>query len=245
MSQTLDNVLSPVATNATMPASATANTTTALTITSVSGTQINLSFNTNNANQPNTFGNQVYIWQAGNEIPWTSPALKSQAITVNSPSGDLSFDGLDVTNLSYIVGYAVGPAVTSGGLWTQYPNVVASAWVPPAGGDSQYQYFTPSIDTHTIGATSLSADFAFLSGFNPQAAGAWAGIWVGTSPSYYNPPKWVTPISGSNNTGIVSFNNIQIQRGTSYTLGLYPTGFSPQQANLGLSRLAATHTFTN
>lgn len=229
----------------TLAASATASTTTTVTITNVTGTQINLSYSSNNGNQPSTFGNQVYIWQAGNEVPWTTPALKSQAVPSNSPSGDLSFDGLDVTNLSYIIGYAVGPAVTTGGLWTQYPNVVASAWVPPAGGGGQYEYFTPSINTSYIGSTSLSANFSFLSGFNPQAAGAWAGIWVGTSPSYYNPPKWFGQITGSNNTGVVSFNNIQIQRGTSYTLGLYPTGYASQQSSLGLTRLAATYTFTS
>lgn len=233
------------AANAEMPVSKTSTQTTTLTIPTggVSANQINFLFSTPNGNQPNTNGDQIYIWQSGNQVPWAMPAMNSQAVTVNTPSGDGSFTGLNVTDLPYIIGFAVGPTQASGG-WTQYPNVVATAWVPPIGG-GDCEYFAPSISTAYVGATSLTANFSFLSGFNPASAGAWAGIWEGTAASYYNAPKWSSAITTTSNQSIVSFNNISINRGTSYTIGLYPTGYSTTPSSLALSRLCALVTFTN
>jgi hypothetical protein len=227
------------------PLSTTSTQTTTITIPpgGVSANQINFLFSTPNGNQPNASGDQIYIWQSGNQVPWATAALNSQPVTVNTPQGDGSFTGLNVTNLPYIIGFAVGPTQTIAG-WTQYPNVVATAWVPPIG-DDNYQYFTPSIKTAYVGTTSLTASYDFLSGFNPQAAGAWVGLWEGTAASYYSPPKWFSAINSTNNTGIASFNNILITRGTNYTLGLFPTGVNVTPANLILSRQCATFTFSS
>lgn len=223
---------------------ATGNSTITVDITGVDGTSLNLSYTTMNGNQPNSFGNQVYLWQGGPDIPWNSPALESQAVTTNTTDGDMVFDGLDLTNMSYVVGYAVGPAISGTGKWTKYPNVVASVFLPAAG-EEGVEPFSPSLVKKHIGTSSMSLAFKFLSGFNPQAAGAWAGVWVGSSPSYYNPHKWFSMISGSNSSGIVPFNNIQILRGTTYTVGLYPTGYATDPSNLNLHTLATTFTFTN
>jgi hypothetical protein len=216
--------------------------------TSVTATQISLKFDTPNGNQPNDFGNEVWIWQSGNQVPWTSEG-KAQSVKVNTPSGDLSFTGLNVTTLSYIIGYAVGP---KGDKDWPYPNVVASVYVPALGsGDvatddatQQGDVFSPSVDKVTFGATSLVVKYDMLSGYNPSKSGAYVGVWEGTAASYSQKPKWYEPVSSKNSSGTVSFNNIQILRGTSYTMGLFATGYDSDPSKLKQTALAATSTFS-
>jgi len=214
-----------------------------LTITSVTASQISLTYRSPNGNQPSKFGNALYIWQSGDQIPWQTAALSSQAMTTSSSDGSASFSSLDVTNNSYIIGYAVGP-IDSTITWSTYSNVVASAFVPAIGGGQQ-EYQSSSLVITDIGATSLVATFGFLDGYDPQDSGAWAGVWQGQSVSYNNPPKWFAPISGTNSTGTVSFNNVVITRGTTYTVGLYSAGYKSTPAQLKLQPLACAITFTN
>jgi len=216
--------------------------------TNISAKQISVAFDTPNGNQPNTFGNSLWIWQSGNQVPWSS-AGKSQPIGNNSPSGDASFVDLDVTTLSYLIGYAVGP---KGDQNWMYPNVVASVYIPALGtaeaqgneAQQQGDVFSPSVAMQTFGATSLVTKFDMLAGFNPEKALSYVGVWEGQTVSYSQPPKWYAPLTGSNSSGTVSFNNIQILRGTTYAIGLFASGYDASQANLKQSALAATSTFT-
>jgi hypothetical protein len=216
-----------------------------VTVTGASATQISLTYHSPNGNQPNKFGNSLYIWQSGDQIPWQTDALSTQALTTNSPDGDASFQDLDVTNNSYIIGYAVGP-IDSAIKWSKYANVVASAFVPAIGGDAQAGPESSSIVIQKIGATSLVAAFGFLDGYDPQGSGAWAGIWQGSAVSYFTPPKWSAQISGSTSNGTVSFNNISITRGSSYTVGLYATGYNKTDPSKSkFTPLACAVSFTN
>ena len=213
----------------------------------VTANQISLTFDTPNGNQPNDFGNEVWIWQSGNQIPWTS-AGKSQAIKVNTPSGDVSFTGLDVTTLSYIIGYAVGP---KGDKTWPYPNVVASVFVPAIGGspaleaDNQQQgdVFSPSIGVQTFGSTSLVMNYKMLGGYNPALSNSYVGVWEGENAFYTLAPKWYAPITSQNSSGTISINNIKILRGTSYTMGLFASGYDANPSNLKQTALAAVSTF--
>lgn len=215
----------------------------------VSATQINLDFHTPNTNQPNSYGNVVYIWQSGNQVPWGTPALNKQVIGNNSPSGSVSFTGLDVTTLSYIIGYSVGPE-TPNAAWTKYANVVATDYVPAIGTgtptEANDQQVKPSVGVQSLGSTSLVSNIFLPSGFNPVGSGTWVGIWRGGSVSQdpSTKPQWrsaSTNSSGDNTT--VSFNNIALTRGTQYTLGLFSTGFSDDDSKLKQSALAATYSF--
>lgn len=232
------------ATDFEQPVGATASQTTTVTIPpgGVLADQINFLFNTPNGNRPNDNSNTVFLWQSGDEVPWVIDALDDQPVTASTPQGDASFQNLSVTEQSYILGYAVGP-VQKDAEWSKYSNVVATAFIP-AGGSGEYQYFSPSVATTYVGSTSLTGAFNFLSGFNPEAAGAWVGIWEGTSASYTRQPKWVAPIKTGKNKGSVSINKITITRGTSYTLGLFPTGYLDTGAAQPLKNLCAVFTFT-
>lgn len=216
--------------------------------TNVSAKQISVEFNTPSGNQPSSYGNSLWIWQSGNQVPWSS-AGQSQAVEVNSPGGDASFVDLEVTTLSYLIGYAVGPKGDQNWL---YPNVVATVYVPALGASSteidaaaqQGDVFSPSVAMQTFGARSLVTKFDMLPGFSPEKATSWIGVWEGQTTSYTQPPKWYQPVTGSNSSGTVSFNNISILRGTTYAIGLFASGYDANPSNLKQTALAATSTFT-
>lgn len=207
----------------------------------VSANQISVDYNGPNANQPSTYGNVIYIWQSGEAIPWSSDALNSAAIQGNSPAGSQSFDKLNVTTLSYIIGYGVGPILNAS--WSKYSNVVAYTYVPAIGGGDIISVRS-TVGVASLGATSLVAQISLLPGFNPSGSNTWVGIWEGQAASYNQKPKWRAPALSSSASSTISVNNIQLTRGTTYTLGLFATGFSSDDSQLKQSSLAATHTFT-
>lgn len=215
--------------------------TTSILVTDVSGKQISLEFSTITGNNPSANGNSVYLWQAGdNTIPWTQDAKSSQAISLSTSQGDISFDGLEIGIQSYVIGYAVGPVVASPP-FSAYANVVASAFVPATGSD--YVYASPTIATKRIGSNSLTCDYTFLNGFNGVKAAAWAGLWEGpTIPWKDTQPKARTQIQDPGNAGIATFNGVNLLRGYTYSVGLYPTGWAAT-GNLPLTRLCAFVSF--
>jgi hypothetical protein len=206
--------------------------TTSILITEVSGKQISLEYSTITGNHPPKNGNTVYLWQAGdNTIPWSQEAKFSQAITVDKPQGDISFDDLEIGRQSYVIGYAVGPLVTTPP-FSAYANVVASA----------YEYGSPTIATKRIGSNSLTLDYTFLNGFNAASAGACCGMWEGPTTSWTAQPKWRTQIKDPSNAGVATFNGVSLLRGVTYSVGLYPTGWVAT-GNLPLTRLCSFVTF--
>jgi hypothetical protein len=211
------------------------------------GTQIGVRYDTPNGNQPNSFGNALWIWQTGNQVPWASPG-ESTPIPGNTPSGDHVFTGLDVTNLSYLIGYSVGPKGDSNWL---YPNVVATVFIPALGGSNtgseeaqQGEVFSPNVSMYSFGSNYITAKFDMLAGFNPEKAKTYVGIWEGQVASYTQAPQWSGPAIGSNSSGYISITNIKVLRGTTYTIGLFASGYDSNPSNLKQTALAATSTFT-
>ncbi len=211
------------------------------------GKEIGVKYDTPNGNQPNTFSNALWIWQTGNQVPWHS-AGESTPIPGNSPSGDHVFTGVDITQNSYLIGYSVGPKGDAN--WF-YPNVVATVYIPALGGspatseeEQQGDIFSPSVNMFSFGANYISTKFDMLAGFNPEKAKSYVGIWEGQTASYSQLPKWFAPATGSNSSGIVSITNIKVLRGTTYTIGLFSSGYDANPSNLKQTALAATSTFT-
>lgn len=215
--------------------------------TNVTGKQISVSFDTPNGNQPDSYGNKLWIWQSGNQVPWSSTG-KSQAINVNTQSGDTSFDDLQVTTRSYIIGYAVGD---DGDNDWPYPNVVATVFIPALGNASSLdprqqvgEVFSPKVGVQTYGATSLVVNYHMLAGYNPERSKTYVGVWEGEVVSYTQPPKWYRPVQSTNSRDTVSFNNIKILRGTTYAMGLFASGYADDPSALKQTALAATNGFT-
>ena len=206
---------------------------TSLTITAVSGDRIDFSYRTMPGNRPSTYGNVVYIWQAGNQIPWGTPSLNKFPIQTDTQSGSGSFGGLDVTNLDYVLGYAVGSD----------PNLISTTAYVPVSGNSSYQYFQTNLSINNIGPNSLSVNYNTPTGYQPLANKNWAGVWEGETASYSNAPKWQVAASQNASSATVGFNNIALRRGWTYTVAWFMGGWDPSTPRL--LNLAASVTFKN
>ena len=223
---------------------AAASLTTTLNVQTVAADAITLSFQTMPGNQPNTYGNFAGIWQNTDSIPWNTEPLKTIAIPNNTPSGSLVFNGLQVNNNSYIVGFSVGTTLTVTGNIQKYGNICSTAFIPAIGGGAN-TLLTPSITNILIGSTSVVFDFSLPDGITPQTNGAWAALWRGENPAYYTTaPLSSINISPDQSSGTMGFSNVSIGRGLSYTIAIFMSGYiaaggSTQRA------LACSASFTN
>ena len=196
----------------------------------VGGTQIGYTFNTMPGNQPSTNSNTVFIWQTSSQqIPSSDPLHKS-AVQVDTPDGSDVFTGLDVTNLSYLLAYAVGPDRT---------NAVALVFVPSLNSKDQITIFQPSLSVRP-GTTSVTFQYAMPGGTHPKADGDWAGLWEGQPESalYGTKPTWFVPIGDDAPVSAGAFRNVAIRRGYQYTVGYFKGGYdktSPKQTTLACS----------
>jgi hypothetical protein len=80
-------------------------------------------------NQPNSYGNTAFLWQAP-FIPYGMPPLATQAIPGNVQNGSVAISNLQLQMVPYIVGYAVGPAVE---------NICSSVSIAADGSTSAFQ----------------------------------------------------------------------------------------------------------
>lgn len=172
------------------------------------------------ANQPQTYKNFIAIWDA-TVIPWTVAPLKRIDIPFNRQSGTYIIDGLTVTKGGYIVGYGVGPAVSTI-CASSVLNVGDAQQPPPSSIEIGVQY---------VGANSLAVTYQLLSGYLPRTSDNWVGLWRG-SVSPYNSPKPLAAVAipDDSTEGTVAFNNVEIGINSTYTL-IYFMGDSAHPTN--------------
>jgi len=222
--------------------------TTTLTISSVSADEIDVDYSTMPGNQPNTYGNFIAIWQNSDSIPWnTEPSQPIFSITSNTPSGSQPRLNLNLTANDYIIGYGVGPVLTSGNV-QKYGNICATAYIPkrlPDGTQPAGTIFTPSVTNFNVGTTSVSFQFNLPEGLSPQTNGAWAGLWRGGSPSFFTAtPIAAIPISPDTSSGRTAFSGVSIGRGLTYTVAIFMSGYKSGGGSTQRA-LACSASFTN
>ncbi|KVU25201.1 hypothetical protein WK65_14230 [Burkholderia ubonensis] len=205
----------------------------------VTGTQITFHYDSMPGNQPNSYGNTVFLWQTSQvAVPINTTPLASQLISGNQPNGSNVFMGLSVSTESYLMAYAVGNNVK---------NIVAYVSIPAI--DDQEPPFpptpSPSILVTSYGATSVSFSYSTPNGMTPQNDGDWVGLWQGQGQSvlYSLPPTWFVQLGSNANQGSwgINLSSGNIQRGTTYTLGYFKGGYA--QTNPKQTTLAASTTF--
>ncbi|PKE29437.1 hypothetical protein CWS43_15375 [Rahnella sp. AA] len=212
---------------------------TSLVINLVTGNLLNFSYLTLSGNQPNLYGNQVYLWEvSADTIPWSRPAQNGAPVLLNAPAGDQNIENVEISTNAYILGYSLAPAVSDSG-WSDYSNVVACAYIPPGTGGIENREVAQSgccIEPRYVGSTSLACYFAFLPGFQARSSKSWIGIWQGSAASYTVPPKWVAPVQVESDSGYAGMNGVALAAGEKYTLGLFSGGFdlNPEKCDLRL-----------
>ncbi|WP_142786402.1 hypothetical protein [Changchengzhania lutea] len=216
-----------------------------VTVTAVSGNSISVTFQGIDGNQPNAFGDYLAIWQNGNSIPWTTKPLQTQKIQNTTPTGSANFDNLDVTINSYIVGYAVGPVLTGPGMQPQ-GNVCASSYIPATGPNaagSNPDKFVPSLSMNNVGSNSVSVTYKLPSGVATLSNGAWIGIWNSEQAPYKTPPPMAfNKIQTNQSNSTAGINGLNLQRGQTYTIGLFMSGYDDSKPDQ--TAMACTVTFS-
>jgi hypothetical protein len=196
---------------------------TQLIVTDVYADLINVEYSTMPGNLPNTYGNFLAIWQNANSIPWNTAPLQTFPIPTNMAYGVATFGDLNTTINSYIIGYSVGPILS--GNAQEYGNICSTVYIQAASA-GQDTVFMSSISNIRVGTTSVSFDFTLPDGILPQTNGAWAGLWRGTSANFYGTaPLSTVLINPDVSRGTDAFNNLSITRGTSYTIGIFMSGY--------------------
>jgi hypothetical protein len=206
-------------------------------VTLVRPTLISVQYELLPDNQPSTYGNFVALWQ-NNRVPWDNPPLKTFPIPTNSQHGTASFTGITVTSNPYIVGLSVGPARQDA---QKYGNVCSTASINPIGNN-----FQSSLAPVDIQPNSLIIEYSLPPGARPLTNGAWLGLWTGQAGSYTTPPdvkNGIVQPDANQPAGTISFNNIELGAGDTYTVCLFTTGWNNDPRNLAMKAMAAELSF--
>ncbi len=223
----------------TIVLAATASNTTMLSAVSISADTINLSYNTMPDNRPNTYGNFVAIWQNANQIPYNQAPLFSQQISKDTQRGSVAFTDLTIAKNDYIIGYSVGPVRTEE---QTYGNVCATVYVP-LGSDGDNTPFWPSVQIKSVLPDSLVVGYKVPSGNIPGTNKAWLALWRSETTSYTQPPLAAVPITSTNSSGTVGFNNVTIGIGLTFTVGLFMSGWATDPSKRVQRTLACSASF--
>jgi len=176
---------------------------TELVVEEVTGDTLSLSYQTLPANRPESYGNQIYLWEA-TEIPWSAPPLATQPITSDGQSGDITLSGLALTEQEYIVGYAVGPDVQ---------DICTSTLIDA--GTSE----TIELELLSVRSDSLEVRYQLLPGALPATAESWIGVWPGQA-SPYNPSALLgcAALSTNSTEAALTLTDLTLAAGETYTV---------------------------
>jgi len=206
----------------------------------VSADQVIVSYNCIPGNQPATYGNYLAIWQNSGPVPYNTEPMKTIQIERNTPDGSQVFDGLNLENNNYVIGYAVGPLLNQG---QKAGNVCSTVFLPNANKDEQVD-LAANLSLEFVGVNVVAFKYRLPDGCQPKSNGAWAGIWRSSQASYNNPPLDKIAVPIDNESGSISFSNVSIGIGLTYTIGFFMSGWndgnSPDQ-----KPMACSLTFTN
>lgn len=208
------------------------------------GENLTIEYGTPNGNQPNECGNQLYLWQAGDTVPWGEDPQQHQAVTGKSRQGSLVFKDLNMGSKSYILGYGVGGGTKS---WVKYGNVCATACLPEGiitdHDPSKIAYFSTKIIPQVAGDT-LNVGYQVTPGVQPKTNGAWMALWRSKTNPYLNPNcDHSVPISRDDDASSESFNEIKLVAGATYTLAFMMSGWSEDNEKRCHTAIAAVSTF--
>ncbi len=207
----------------------------------VTGNQVLVQFADLPNNLPNSYGNYVAIWRNQNTIPWNNTSPDGYAaITGNSSQGAQTVDVSIAPGVSYVVGYGVGPKVGTGNqMWA---NICASMYVPATGAST---YLSPALTDFQIFPDTVMINFQLPSGATPVTNGAWIGIWQTSDASYTTPPIAANSINLNSSQGSAAINGVNVQRGQTYTVALFTSGWKAGAGNTNVqTAMACTITAT-
>lgn len=211
-------------------------------IQQVTSDAIVVGYNSLPDNRPNTYGNFIAIWQNQNQIPWDQDPISTQSIPNDQQQGTVFFPGLTVQDNDYIIGWSVGPTLSTG---QKYGNVCSTAFVPKGSNNdpSKIIYSYSNLVLGYVGQNAVLVQFSTPKNCRPVDNGAWLGMWRGGA-SYKNTPDYSIPVTVNANKGSAGFNNTPLGIGNEYTIAYFMSGWSKDPTKLVQTAMACTIDFT-
>ena len=221
-------------------ASSIKSKTTLLIVDYITADSLGLSYETLPGNMPSTYNNFIAIWQNSDSIPWNQEPIAIQEISSNSPKGTINFPNLSITKNTYIIGYSVGPRLTTG---QKFGNICSTSFIIDSNTSSIN--FSSSLKLVFVGTDSIAFNYNLPVGITPQSNLAWAGIWRSNNASYTNRPDATTPVSLNNESGTLTFDQFTVALGETYTIAFFMSGWKGFGQKNNQTAMACTLTFTN
>ena len=206
--------------------------------TAIGSEQIRITFKGLSSNNPNKYGNRIYLWEnIDNIIPWgDDQPIKNEAITELGPQGSIELHGLKLQDKSYIIAYCVGKDVYN----------ICSTTIIPLGGQKSENLFQTSIQLISHETDSLNVSYEAPEGCAPKTSNHWIGLWEGRQAGYQtraNPvyQQIVDSDRSKANIGI----SYKLDRDTTYTVAYFVGGYKDSDPSKSLNTvMAATTTFS-
>jgi hypothetical protein len=198
-------------------------------------------------NLPGTQNNNMFLWTGTNDpptmVPWFSTPYSSTTLIDGIQSGQINPpQGQTIPSNPYVMGYSVGPAVTTAGV-TTYPNVCATAMIPSSWDPAKITYFQPSIGLAGMATNSITFSYALPQGTVPSTNLTWIGFWRNVLPLYNiaSAPIGYALVNQPDSSGFQGFLFAQgLSPNTYYTAGLFTSGYAKTAGGLTTTALAAT-----
>jgi hypothetical protein len=191
-----------------------------------------VSYLTDAARAPSSFGDQLYAWQTtSNTVPWNKGYAGAAAVPSDASSGSV-YLGFPYEQLGYIIGYAVA---------TSPRAVCATVYIPQGATGDPARWAYGNVSCSMIYATSslVQVNYAVLADYLPASNRNWVGIWQGTSVPYQGEPLGWSYVPADAQVGSVIVQGLGLTINTSYAVGY----FMADRAT-GRTALAAQATFT-
>jgi hypothetical protein len=184
------------------------------------------------ANQPHTFGNQLYTWDTSdNVVPWSKLPTASAAVASDSTSSTqpLSFDYEDK---GYIFGYGVADLATS---------VCATVYVPRGATADPARWEYTSVDANVVYADSavVQVKYNVLPAYLPLTQHNWVGVWLGSSVPFQGDALGTAAIPSDAEQGYAVISQLSLTINSTYSVGYFMV-----EPATGRTALAAQCTFT-
>lgn len=224
-------------TNVSLPFNIINSSTTTLSINDIEAGYILASYATPNGNNSSAYSNMLFAWAGGPDVPWGQNAIAS----ATAPANGNAITGTYAAQ-PYVVGYSVGPSVVNKGA-TTYPNLAATAAIPPDWDVNKVTYFSPNIGITTVQTALIAFTYQLPHGMNPAGAGSWIGLWFGNVIPYNLAPLAVAPITQATSSGSAPMTGLGITPNGIYTAALFTSGYSADPTKLALTPIAATVVF--
>lgn len=193
---------------------------TSLSVENYSADTVTVKYTGLPANQPHAYGNFVAIWE-DSVIPWTAPPLASKVIPQDRSTGTATLTGLTIGHSSYVVGYGVGPGVST---------ICASALL--SAGGLRLPPSSVQISLSYVGTDSVIVHYETLSGYLPATNHNWVGLWRSYVSPYGAPePLGTVLIPQDSTSGNVAIDGVSIGIGSPYTLIYYMGNPEEQKKN--------------